>query len=139
MTERQALSGQLTTEQAAVWAVVEDLYVAYLDGDRLRLESHLAPDCTMWESALPELRTRQDLVAARNSSQSPPADPQPHTLAAEPLVITVDGDLAVEAHTLRAQFADPSLDQSLRCTSALTRTSGQWRFIHHHEELLAGR
>ena len=128
---------QLTGDQIAVWAVVTDLYAAYLDGDRLRLESHLAPGCTMWESARAQLRTKSDLVAARLSGAPRPAGPEPHSLVAEPVAITVVGDLAVEAHTLLALFADASANQSLRCTSALRRMGDRWCFIHHHEELLA--
>lgn len=135
----EQLTEQLTGDQAAVWAVVTDLYAAYLDGDRLRLESHLAPDCTMWESTQVDLRSKQDLVAARVSGVPRPAGPEPHALVAEPVTITVIGDLAVEAYTLRALFADESLNQSLRCTSGLTRTGTRWQFLHHYEELLVTR
>ena len=139
MTEQRLPPEQMTPDQAAVWAVVTDLYAAYLDGDRLRLESHLAPDCTMWESARVELRTKPDLVAARVSGAARPAGPEPRSLVAAPVAITVAGDLAVEAHTLRALFADPALNQTLRCTSGLARVGTRWRFIHHHEELLTQR
>ena len=128
---------ELTPDQTAVWRAVTDLYASYLDGDRQRLESHLAPDCTMWESARPELRTKTDMVRARESGAPPPAGPAPHTLDAQPLVISVVGELALEAHTLRALFTDSTLDQTLRCTSVLSRVGEQWCFIHHHEELLA--
>lgn len=128
---------ELTPDQTAVWRAVTDLYASYLDGDRQRLESHLAPGCTMWESARPELRTKTDMVRARESGGPPAAGPAPHTLDAQPLVITVVGELALEAHTLRALFTDSTLDQTLRCTSVLSRVGEQWCFIHHHEELLA--
>lgn len=137
MTDRVLVPEELTRDQTAVWQVVTDLYASYLDGDRQRLESHLAPDCTMWESARPGLRTKTDMVEARESGAPPPTGPVPHTLDAQPLLITVVGEMALEAHTLKALFTDTTLDQSLRCTSVLARVGGQWRFIHHHEELLA--
>lgn len=137
MSEKVLALAELTGDQTAVWAVVTGLYASYLDGDRQRLESHLAPDCTMWESGRPELRTKTDMVRARESGAPPPTGPAPHTLDAQPLVISVVGELALEAHTLRALFTDTTLDQTLRCTSALSRVGGRWRFIHHHEELLA--
>jgi ketosteroid isomerase-like protein len=137
MIDKVLVPEELTRDQTAVWRAVTDLYASYLDGDRERLESRLAPDCTMWESGRPELRTKTDMVRARESGAPTPAGPAPHTLDAQPLVISVVGELAFEAHTLRALFTDTTLDQSLRCTSVLSRMEGQWRFIHHHEELLA--
>ena len=126
------------SEQAAVWAVVTDLYQAYLDDDRLRLEGHLADGCTMWETASQDLRTKADLVAARVAAAGKPAAPRKMPLrlnATEPVVV-VSGDLAYEHHVLDAVFADSTLDEHLRCTSALRRIDGAWRFVHHHEERL---
>jgi ketosteroid isomerase-like protein len=45
-------------DSAAVWTVVTDLYRAYLDPDRPRLQAQLAEDCTLWETAAPSLRTK---------------------------------------------------------------------------------
>lgn len=132
------MSSDWDDDQAAVWAVVTDLYQAYLDDDRLRLEGHLADGCTMWETASPGLRTKADLVAARQAAFGKPAAPRKSPLrldATEPVVV-VSGDLAYEHHVLDAVFEDSSLDEHLRCTSALRRVDGVWRFVHHHEERL---
>lgn len=133
------MSSELDADQAAVWAVVTDLYQAYLDDDRLRLEGHLADGCTMWETASPGLRTKADLVAAREAAAGRPPAPRKAPLrldATEPVVV-VSGDLAYEHHVLDAVFEDSSLDEHLRCTSALRRVDGTWRFVHHHEERLS--
>jgi len=119
---------------AAVWTVVTDLYRAYLDSDRPRLEAHLAEDCTLWETAAPSLRTKSDVQAAHHDR--PPDEPQPLDLIATNPRIRVWGDTASETHELRAVFPDASLDQQLRCSSVLRRTGGRWLFVHHHEELL---
>ncbi len=133
------MTADFDSEQAAVWAVVTDLYQAYLDDDRLRLEGHLAEGCTMWETASPGLRTKADLVAARVAAAGQPAAPRKSPLrldATEPTVV-VSGDLAYEHHVLDAVFEDSALDEHLRCTSALRRIDGAWRFVHHHEERLS--
>lgn len=133
------MSDELDADQAAVWAVVTDLYQAYLDNDRMRLEDHLADGCTMWETASPAMRTKADLVAARRAATPahPTARKEPVALTASAPSITVHGDLAVEHHVLDAVFADPALNENLRCTSALRRIDGVWKFVHHHEERLS--
>ncbi len=147
----------LEGEAARVWAVLTDVYTAYLEGDRDRLESHLAAGCTMWDSTIPVLRTKEDLQASRVNAEPTEVDPvaavadsadsdsdsdypAPVDLdATEPVVGLLGNDAAWETHLLAARFDDGSLDELLRCTSVLRRDEGgTWRVAHHHEELLSG-
>lgn len=141
----------LDGEAARVWAVLTDLYDAFLEGDRDRLEAHLQTGCTMWDSTIPGLRTKEQLQAGRADAEpvgdpaaaagSPHPDyPAPVALdATEPVVGLLGVDAAWETHLLAARFDDESLDEQLRCTSVLRRdVSGTWRVVHHHEELLTG-
>ena len=144
-------------EAARVWAVLTDLYAAYLEGDRDRLEAHLDAGCTMWDSTIPALRTKEQLQAGRADAEpvgdpaaaagspdgpdGPDADyPAPVALdATAPVVGLLGVDAAWETHLLAARFDEASLDEQLRCTSVLRRDEGgTWRVVHHHEELLTG-
>jgi ketosteroid isomerase-like protein len=135
----------LTGTGAEVFAVLTDLYAAFLAGDRDRVEAHLADGCTMWDSTLPGLRTKADLQASRSSAAAEPANatpayPDPVALeAVDPAVGLLGPDAAWETHLLLARFDDPTLDEQLRCTSVLRRDDeGTWRVVHHHEELIIG-
>ena len=128
-------------EEAAVWDVVTDLYAAYLDGDRDRLEAHLAPDCTLWDPDTEALLTKADLQAKRAGAPAGPAGrPEPVELIAEQPHIRIFEDVAVETHVLRAVFDDSRWNEELRCSSVLRRipgadaVPGPWQFVHHHEE-----
>lgn len=123
-------------DAAAIRTVVQDLYATYLDGDRVRLEAHIDASCTLWDSAVRELRTKADLQAARRDT--PPQGPQPVDLVASGWQIRVWGDTAVESHELEAVFAGDTPRQYLRCTSVMRRIEGDWMFVHHHEEVLSG-
>lgn len=153
--EGTADADPLEGEAARVWAVFPDLYAAYLEGDRDRLEAHLDAGCTMWDSTIPVLRTKEDLQAGRAhpepaqidlavadslATDSDPDYPAPVGLvASEPVVGLLGSAAAWETHLLAAHFDDASLDEQLRCTSVLRRDEhGTWRVVHHHEELLTG-
>lgn len=149
-------TGSLDGEAARVWAVLTDLYAAYLEGDRDRLEAHLAAGCTMWDSTIPTLRTKEQLQAGRANAEPAEVDPaapvgdgpdRPTTDypapvgldASQPVVGLLGVDAAWETHLLAARFDDASLDEVLRCTSVLRRDGGgTWRVVHHHEELFTG-
>ncbi len=127
----------LTAEQQEVWSVILDLYAAYMEGDRDRLESHLADGCTMWDSAIPELRTKADMIAARAVPTTGVERVQPIALTATEPVVRVWDETAYECHLLHAAFADPSLDERLRATSVMRKIDGAWKYVHHHEEKLS--
>lgn len=135
-TTQQDTAQQQNTDVTAIRGVVEDLYAAYLDGDRGRLEAHIDASGTLWDSAVPELRTKADLQAARRDT--PPSGPQPIDLMASDWQIRVWGDTALESHALVAVFPGDTPRQYLRCTSVMRRIDGDWRFVHHHEEVLSG-
>ena len=123
----------MDSDADAVWAVVLDMYDAFLAGDRERLEANLDPQCTLRDPATPTLLSKQELQRIRRSS--PPSDePRPTALVADPLRVAMFGDTAVEAHQLRAEFAEPVAAQHFRCSSTLRLVDGRWLIVHHHEE-----
>lgn len=130
-------AAELDEDQSAVWAVLLDLYQAYLDSDRPRLEAHIADECTLFDSAQPSMMTKADLQRVR--SDEPSTDPRPYALPATNPIIRIWDDTALEVHSLGALFEDESLNQTLRCSSVLRRVDGRWLIVHHHEELLTAK
>jgi ketosteroid isomerase-like protein len=135
MTESTGTT-ELSAEQEQVWAVLTDLYRAYIDGDRPRLEAHLADGCTLFDSSDPELMTKGSLQAARRDPEAAAASPRPIALQPSRPTVRIWDGFAVETHVLDAIFEDPSLNQHLRCSSMLRRDGDRWLIEHHHEELL---
>lgn len=127
---------QWDPDQSAVWDVVTDIYAAYLDHDRPRLEAHLSPDGTFWDPDTDDLLTKADVQRKRAQAPAGPAGrPDPVELLTSDPHVRVFGDLAIETHVLRAVFDDPRYNEELRCSSVLRREpDGEWRYIHHHEE-----
>ncbi|MHC9043755.1 nuclear transport factor 2 family protein [Microbacterium saperdae] len=117
----------------AVWKVVTEVYAAYMEKDRPRLVGLFTDDCTLWESSNPRTRFGHEMKA---SAAEPEAWRMPVALRAINPDISVWAHTALVRHELQAQFADPSLDESLRVTAVLRRTPSGWRIVHHHEELL---
>ncbi|MEV0397507.1 nuclear transport factor 2 family protein [Polymorphospora rubra] len=117
-------------------AGIDDLYDAFLAGDRQRFDSHLHADVTTWETHLPgPLRTRAELDTYRDRRDAAGARPQLAVLAATDLRVDVWDDTAVARYVLVAEPKDGPAQHS-RVTDVLRRTADGWRIVHHHSELL---
>ena len=121
-------------EAEDVWAVVNEIYAAFLAGDRGGIDRHIAEDATIWDSASePLVRGRRELNALREAR---PADGfRPSRLDAVDPVIDVFGDIAVVRHVLRVEL-DGEPAQRIRNTSVWRRIDGRWLCVHNHEDVV---
>lgn len=122
---------------AAIAAGIDDMYQAFLAGDRIAFDSHLDPEVTTWETHLPgPLRTRRELDAYRDHRDVTGARPQPTVLAATDKRIDVWGEVGVARYVLVAQDGADGLTQHSRITDVLRLVDGRWLIVHHHSELV---
>lgn len=117
-------------------AAVQDMYDAYLDGDRERLEENLDATCTLWDSGEASLITKTQLQLIRR--ENPPAGPDPIALQISEVTtreLPSSPELVVLTHIVTAVFAAGSglPPERMRVSSVLHRTD-RWRILHHHEE-----
>ena len=129
-----------------IWAATLDIYDGFLAGDRARIDAHLHPDATFWDSDEAELIQGQAaLQAARDrrpaaDASSGVAGPAVVGLDAADPVIDVWGDVALARHWLTVRFADgsvPSLD--VRVSAVWRWVDGDWLAVHNHEDVRATR
>ncbi len=125
-----------------IWAATLDIYAGFLAGDRARVDAHLHPDATFWDTDEPELiRGRAALDAARDRR---PADDDPAGTAAvvaldaaDP-VIDVWGEVALARHWVTARFAgDAARSQDVRVTTLWRLVGETWLAVHNHEDVRA--
>ncbi|MET8987459.1 nuclear transport factor 2 family protein [Nonomuraea wenchangensis] len=121
---------------AAIAAAIDDMYAAFVAGDRARFDSHLHPDVTTWETHLPgPLRTRAELDAYRDARDDAGRRPVMDTLTARDKRIDVWGEVGVARYVLVAEpHGAPA--QHTRVTDVLRHTRGRWLIAHHHAELV---
>lgn len=124
-----------------IWAATLDIYDGFLSADRARIDGHLDPDVTLWDTdeaeliiGLPALNAVRDLRPAH------PAGPAVVALEAVDPVIDVWGDVALARHWLTVRFADDAaLPQDVRVTAVWRLVDGRWRAVHNHEDVRANR
>ncbi|HLU75631.1 MAG TPA: DUF4440 domain-containing protein [Nonomuraea sp.] len=122
---------------AAIAAAIDDMYAAFLAGDRARFDGHLHPDVTTWETHLPgPLRTRAELDAYRDARDAAGHRPVLDTLTARDKRIDVWGEVGVARYVLVAEPRNGPVQHS-RVTDVLRHTDGRWLIAHHHAELLS--
>ncbi|MET7397786.1 nuclear transport factor 2 family protein [Dactylosporangium sp. NPDC005572] len=120
-------------------AAIDDMYAAFLAGDRGRFDAHLDPDVTTWESHLPgPLRTRAELDEYRDRRDAAGRRPLLAELVARAKRIDVWGDVGVARYELHSRAEDQRPEQVsvTRVTDVLRRTGDGWRIVHHHAELV---
>jgi len=123
---------QATTDDAAVWSVVERQWEASQQGDSKWVDTLLAEDFTGWSNANPTPRTKES-VRMWQKFESKQWDGEMHELY--PLSIVVHGDMAV-AHYLYSNAGEDAEGETRvingRFTDVLVRIDGEWKFIAWH-------
>lgn len=121
---------------------IDDMYAAFLAGDRRRFDAHLHPELTTWETHLPgPLLDRAALDSYRNLRDAAGERPALARLAAEQKRIEVWGDTGLARYVLAAMPAgngsgNGNGERRYRVTDVLRRTDGEWLVVHHHAELV---
>jgi len=122
---------------AAIAAGIDDMYAAFLAGDRQGFDAHLHDDVTTWESHLPgPLRTRRELDSYRDTRDAAGERPVLDVMAATEKRIDVWGDTGVARYVLVTRDATSGEEQHTRVTDVLRCLDGSWRIVHHHAELV---
>jgi ketosteroid isomerase-like protein len=115
-----------------IWRAMNEIYAGFLARDRDRVDRHIDPDATIWDSEEPTLlRGRAELDALRD--RRPPGS-LPGDLRAQDPVIDVWGDVALLRHILIV--VDGESVVRIRNTSVWRRRDGDWRVVHNHEDVL---
>ncbi|MFI1194980.1 nuclear transport factor 2 family protein [Micromonospora sp. NPDC020750] len=126
-----------TAGAAAIAAGIDDMYEAFLAGDRPRFDGHLHPEVTTWETHLPgPLRTRSQLDSYRDQRDATGQRPRLAVLAARDKHIDVWGEFGVARYVLVAQAHAQGSSELTRVTDVLRRVGDRWLIVHHHAELL---
>lgn len=121
---------------AAIAAAIDDMYQAFLAGDRARFDRHLHPEITVWETHLPgPLRSRAELDAYRDARDAAGRRPELAVLEARDKRIDVWGETGVARYLLVAEPPGGPAGHT-RVTDVLRRTGDRWLIVHHHAELL---
>jgi ketosteroid isomerase-like protein len=122
---------------AAIAAGIDDMYRAFLAGDRDRFDEHLHEDVTTWETHLPgPLRTRRELDDYRTTRDAAGQRPRLAVLAATEKRIDVWGSFGVARYLLVARETSAAPEQHSRVTDVLRCVDGRWLIVHHHSELV---
>lgn len=124
-------------EQARqIWDAVRDMYDGFLSGDRARIDRHILPEATIWDSEYPALaRGRAELDAIRATRPTGPGAPRVVAIDTYQPEISIWGDAAVARHVLAVRF-ESGATEVVRNTGVWRRTDEGWRLAHNHEDVL---
>ncbi|MFC0531604.1 nuclear transport factor 2 family protein [Phytohabitans kaempferiae] len=128
----------MTSDEEQIWAAVRDMYDGYLAADTARIDRHILPEATIWDSERPGLAhglAALDVIRA----QRPPRDQGPRVAAIDVYrpVLDVIGDVAVARHVFAVRYAGDARPAGVvRNTGVWQRTGGGWRLAHNHEDAL---
>jgi len=138
---QQPTDGALSAPAERIWLATLDIYGGFLAGDRPRIDAHLHPDATFWDTDEAELiRGKAALDAARDRRPADGAGPRVVALDAADPVIEVWGEIALARHWLTVRFADDSAPaQDVRVTTVWRLVEGEWLAVHNHEDVRATR
>ncbi|MDH3439304.1 MAG: nuclear transport factor 2 family protein [Gammaproteobacteria bacterium] len=132
LASNAALAQGSADDQAAVWAAVEEIWVAEERGDDEWVDTMLTGDFMGWPAVSPAPRSKAStrMWARFNADQT-------KGLAHElyPLSIVVHGDMAVVhyLYTLAIQTKDrQTVTTNGRYTDVLVRDDAGWKFISWH-------
>ena len=128
----QGVSAQETSDESAVWAVIELQWERQQRGDKKWIEQLMSADFMGWPKDSPAPRNRAS-TRMWNDFGIGQGKMLQHELY--PLSIVVHGDMAI-AHYLFTQAVEDNQDEVTvsngRYTDVLVRDDGAWKFIAWH-------
>ena len=128
------------SDAGSVAATIRGMFERFAAHDPHGVEAALHPDCTVWDLFVPELIC--GVEARRRFHEDDQQQAQARgalTLNIDDPLIDVWGDTAVARYFLHFRYEPPNaISGTVRITSVLRRTQGEWRIVHHHEGLLPG-
>jgi hypothetical protein len=124
-----------------IWAATLDIYDGFLAADRTRIDGHLHPEVTLWDTDEPELIVGLlALNAVRDVRPAGSTGPAVVSLQAVDPVIDVWGDVALARHWLTVRFADDdAAPRDVRVTAVWRLVDGRWLAVHNHEDVRVNR
>ena len=124
-------------ETDAIWAAMLDVYGGALAGDRRRVDAHLDPGCTFWDShSMPLVRGLTELDGVRDARSTDPAG-TPVRFEAVRLDVRIWDGTALLIHAFRL-FDDGGATLFTARNSSVWRGSGaRWSMVHDHEDVVA--
>ncbi len=127
-----AVNAQESSDEAAVWTVVEQQWEREQRGDKRWLDELLVEEFMAWPNDSPAPRNKSS-TRMWNEFAADQGKTVEHELY--PLSIVVHGDMAV-AHYLYTQATEDNDDEvsvsNGRYTDILVRVDNEWRFISWH-------
>ena len=125
---------------AAIWAAMLDVYAGALAGDRDRVDAHLDPDCTFWDShSMPLIHGLAELEVVRDARPATEPEGDPGSFEAARPEVRVWGDTAVLLHVFQWFDGTGAVEFRARNSSVWRRAEadGRWRMVHNHEDVTA--
>lgn len=123
---------------AEVWAAMLDVYAGALSGDRPRVDAHLAPDCTFWDShAMPLISGLVELQAVRDERPTPEPGGPEESFEAVQSGFRRWGDTALLLHVFRWLGGDGTVRFTARNSSVWRHDGSRWLMAHNHEDVTA--
>ena len=128
-------------ERDRIWAATVDIYEGFLAGDRGRIDQHLHPEATFWDSDESEMiRGTAALDGARDGRPASGGNSAVVALDAVDPVIDVWGKIALARHWVTVRFADEAVPpQDVRVTTVWRLVDNEWLAVHNHEDVRAVR
>lgn len=131
MSDREA-------SKAEIESIIREIYSAFKEGNRKKIDNFIHPDITVWEASTSELICGLTQLEQIRTSERERMDSRgPLTLDLEDPLIDTWGDAAIARYYLKYSFAPPnSASGHVRITDIYRRYDGKWLAVHHHEGLV---
>lgn len=133
-------AGSQEAATGAIWSAMLDVYAGAVAGDRARIDAHLDPACTFWDSdSMPLVHGLRELDAVRDARPAAPAGAPPSSFAAVAPEVRVWDGTALLLHVFEWIDPDGRVEFRARNTS-VWRWDGQqdrWLMVHDHEDVMA--
>ncbi len=121
-----------------VWAAMLDVYAGALSGDRARVDAHLSPDCTFWDShSMPLIQGLAELQLVRDARPTANSDGPSESFEAVRSGFRRWDDTALLLHVFQWVTGDGAVEFRARNSSLWRHDGARWLMVHNHEDVTA--